>query len=384
MARPKKRRAALDAEPPRRIQAMVTYLHPFRIVAGGEAERWDATIEQINEAKWDYIKLHEVAGGIDVGLPEPYHMLVGRDGALALPPIPDLRDDQRSVEFFNRCLAALLLGGIYCEAITLDHLEFGAIIDWKYIRTYTPGRAAANRFHTLVRMRMAPPIEAIALLKPRTVEIAALSTAAAIGLAALTAVPPLSGEFLLKGVSGIARRDWGLALSNLWITIEQLTAFLWERDIVAAIDGGDDQIDGRRAQLNDTRTWTAANRQEMLHQKGTISTATLRSLYAARRARNELVHRGRHPGERAALAGYSATSALLKSALGGQELPLSALNLADHTLSDPFERKGPSEIISPDYWMPIPKLPSEEEIEQEEAASARGAGKARRRAVPPC
>jgi hypothetical protein len=30
-------------------------------------------------------------------------MLIGRDGALALPPIPELRSDQRVVEFFNLC-----------------------------------------------------------------------------------------------------------------------------------------------------------------------------------------------------------------------------------------------------------------------------------------
>ena len=76
-------------------------------------------------------------------------MLIGRDGALALPPIPELRSDQRVVEFFNRCLAALLLAGVYVEAVTLDHLEFGSVIDWKYIRVETQGRAAANRFHFL-------------------------------------------------------------------------------------------------------------------------------------------------------------------------------------------------------------------------------------------
>jgi hypothetical protein len=60
-------------------------------------------------------------------------------------------------------LAALLLAGVYVEAVTLDHLEFGSVIDWKYIRVDTQGRAAANRFHFLARMRMAPPIDAIAL-----------------------------------------------------------------------------------------------------------------------------------------------------------------------------------------------------------------------------
>jgi hypothetical protein len=50
-----------------------------------------------------------------------------------------------------------------------------------------------------------------------------------LGLGVFDSVPSLSGEFLLKGVSGIARRDWGAALTNLWIVIEQITSFLWDR-----------------------------------------------------------------------------------------------------------------------------------------------------------
>src|SRR5262245_22386111 len=107
---------------PRRVPAMVIYLHPFRMIESDDHAKWDVTIEQVNRMSWDYVKLHEIVGGVDVGLPPPYHMVIGRDGALALPPIPELRSDQQAVEFFNRCLAALLLGGVYCEAIQLDNL----------------------------------------------------------------------------------------------------------------------------------------------------------------------------------------------------------------------------------------------------------------------
>ena len=50
-------------------------------------------------------------------------MVVCRDGGLALPPVLDLRKDQAAVEFFNRCLAAILLGRVYCGTITLDGLD---------------------------------------------------------------------------------------------------------------------------------------------------------------------------------------------------------------------------------------------------------------------
>src|SRR5438128_6852819 len=119
---------------PRSTPALVTYLQPFRIVADDGDQSWNVTIEQVNRGIWDYVKLHEIVGGIDVGLESPYHMIVCFDGGLALPPIPELRSVPRAVEFFNRCLGALLLGGIYCEAVTLDHIETGRILDWKYLR----------------------------------------------------------------------------------------------------------------------------------------------------------------------------------------------------------------------------------------------------------
>lgn len=233
---------------PRRVRALITYVHPFRIINSKTLDPWSASIDQVNCRTWDYVQLHEIAGGIDVGLPPPYHMLIGRDGALALPPIPELRSDQQAVEFFNRCLASLLLGGVYCEAIGLDHVEFGSIIDWKYIRSHG-GQTATNRFHNLIRMRMAPPIEAIALMEPRTLEFETLIAAARAGFCLLKLLPYVSPEFLLKGVSGIARRDWGMGLSNLWITIEQLTESLWRRDVLAPVKSGGDLIAGREGQL---------------------------------------------------------------------------------------------------------------------------------------
>lgn len=165
---------------PRRVAAMVTYLHPFRIIVSKTLEEWTASIEQINHFGWDYVKLHEIAGGIDVGLPSPYHMLIGRDGALALPPIRQLRSDQQAVEFFNRCLAALLVGGIYCTAVTLDHLEFGSIIDWKYIRSHG-NQTGVNHFHQLIRLRMAPPIDAVALMDAPTLDFDVVQQSARIG-----------------------------------------------------------------------------------------------------------------------------------------------------------------------------------------------------------
>ena len=236
----------------RRVPALITYLSPFRIVeAEGAPGPWSATVEEVNERGWDYIALHENMGGLDVGLEAPYHMVVSRDGALALPPLPHLRENHAAVEFFNRCLAALLLGGVYCEAINLDGLDIGNIIDWKYVRSHIDGPSAASQFHKHIRYRSASALEAIQLYKPRSVEFSALATAMKVGLATLKQLEPMRGEYLLKGATGLARRDWGTALSNLWIVTEQLIEALWTREVVAPALNADNSK-ARRDQLEET------------------------------------------------------------------------------------------------------------------------------------
>jgi hypothetical protein len=354
---------ATQQEFPRRVPALVVYLHPFRLVENANLAAWAVTIDEINQGSWDYVALHEIVGGVDVGLAHPFNLVIARDGALALPPIPELRNDQAVVEFFNRCLASLLIGGVYCEAIGLDNLETGSIIDWKYVRIHSNADAGPNRFHHLVRMQAASSLEAIDLMNPRSIQLATLVHAMRCGLAILTAIPSMNGAFVLKGATGIARRDWGMALSNLWIVIEQLTSHLWKQHVLKEATA---KIDGRKEQLEDTRTWTTSIRQELLFQKAILDTETLANLSASRKARNSLVHRGTPPTEAAAFACYHAVLKLITIALPGTALPLTDLNLRDHSISDPFRQREPMRL-EPQFWHAIPKLPGEEELEKEEA-----------------
>lgn len=349
----------------RRVGCLITYLSPFRIVTSETLTPWAATIDEVNSRTWDYQALHEMAGGIDVGLAPPFHLVVARDGALALPPVPELRSDQAVIEFFNRCLAGLLIGGVYCEAVTPDGLDIGSIIDWKYIRSNGSGQAASNRFHKLIRYKQASALEAIALHRPRVAALDDLKTAMSLGLAALDCLPAVRGEYLLKGTTGIARRDWGTALANLWIVSEQLLSELWKREILEPTLAVDPSKT-RRNQLSDNRTWTASARIEMLFQKGTISQAILGALSVARKARNVLSHEGKHPAQADAEAAYEGVCGLLAVALPKMQLPLFDLNLHDHSLSDPFA--PPRKLVGePEFWMEIPKLPGEAELEKAEA-----------------
>lgn len=356
---------------PRRVRVLIAYLSPFRIVEPDESTQpWSATIDEINAGNWDYVGLHEIVSGVDVGLEPPYHMVVCRDGGLALPPLRELQNDHAAVEFFNRCLCGLLLGGVYCESVNSDGLDFGSIIDWKYVRSYRVGFAAPNRFHQAIRYKTASAFDSIQLDDPRTVRMSELYNAMGVGLDALEKLDPLRGEYLLKGATGLARRDFGSALSNLWIATEQLLEALWTRDIVAParlVDGGK----SRKDQLNDTRAWSAATRIEMLFQKGIIDLPTLKALSTARKARNDLSHRGQPPKEESAAACLQGVKNLIKAVAPDSSVPFLNMDLTNHALSDPFKPSRPPEPLQPKYWMAIPKLPGEDELEREEAESRR-------------
>ena len=349
----------------RRVPCLVAFLHPFRIVNGPESLKWFVSLDQINATTWDYIALHEMVGGIDVGLESPYHMVACRDGGLALPPVPELLGEQAAVDFFNRCFAAILLGGIYCESITLDGLDFGSILDWKYVRVESCALAAPNRFHFSIRGQHASPMEAIALEEPRNITVDELSTAAYKGRLVLDSIPNVGGEFLLKGVTGYARRDWGTALANLWIVVEQLTSHLWSEKIIdtARITK---VAQGRVKNLSDNRTWTISARHEMLFQLNVFNSELYASLIGARKSRNLLTHDGEHPDKKGAADALFSVKRLLGIMLPEHSIPFLDMNLEDHTMSDPFEPRE-TRSLSPKYWMKIKKLPGEEEIERIEA-----------------
>lgn len=229
----------------------------------------------------------------------------------------------------------------------------------------TNAPAAPNRFHNLIRLQRVSAFEAITLVGVRSVLIENLTQAMNVGRKLLDSIPEVSGEFLLKGVTGIARRDWGSALSNLWVVIEQITSHLWSARIIGDARSKK-SIAGRMDQLSDTRTWTVATRHELLYHIGVIPIDSLELLSTARKARNALAHRGTHPNESEAQSAYNSALALFSIATNDFDIPLQKLDLQNHVLSDPFKPQKPRRL-NPMCWMEIPKLPGESELEKLEA-----------------
>lgn len=212
-----------------------------------------------------------------------------------------------------------------------------------------------------IRLRNASNLESIHLLDPRTEDLKKIRESLFFGFNIINKIPKLRAEYLLKGTSGLSRRDWGVALANFWIVIEQLISTLWEKEVIIPASKKE-----RKKQLSDTRTWNASNRIELLYQIGFICETTLSELYIARKARNSLSHEGKAPTERDALSAYNSIQSLFEKILIDIKPKIFDIDLSNHTISDPFKER--TEPLEPQFFMEIPKLPNELELEIKEAS----------------
>ena len=213
----------VDALIRRRVPCMIAYLHPFRVVQADGQPTWNATIDQINHRDWDYAALHEVVGGIDVGLQSPYHLAVGRDGALAL---------RRSTAFGRHrprssSSTDVSRGCCWAGYIAKPSTQT-ALISGRSSTGHTSGRTGTGR--------SSKPVPRTRSLSPGEPDGGNRSGASTSGWARRTPGcyegrfassrhgPACAWRILLRGTTGLARLDWGSSLANLWIVVEQLVA----------------------------------------------------------------------------------------------------------------------------------------------------------------
>jgi hypothetical protein len=118
---------------------------PFRIVSAADSVPWKPTIEDVNKRRWDYAELHGLVAGVESASPRCITWSWRETAAAGLPVLAPTKDIYSATEQFNRCFAAFLVGGVYCEAINPDGLEFGFVVDWKYLHLQSGSQAAALR-----------------------------------------------------------------------------------------------------------------------------------------------------------------------------------------------------------------------------------------------
>jgi hypothetical protein len=293
--------------------AWVVYINPFCFIVPDHEKAWEVSLDEINNHTYDHGKLSRIITKLPTPLGEEWPMLVCYDGGLAIPRALRFSQKEDAIEFFNTTLCNLFLGGMLCEAIDTRDVVWGKLHRKKHIWPVDYGDSVSSQLHAGLRTKFAGPLQTIALSSPATIPLSKFREAFSIGSALTSKLPAFSPKFFIIGVSELRNRNWSSSLSNLWISIEQLTDYLWKCKFLAdASYHPTHEISKRVSSLRqDNRTWSSSVKQEILYQNGIIAAETLELIFPARQARNSLVHDGKGVSKEQALAACKGTIGLL-------------------------------------------------------------------------
>ena len=350
-----------DNQTPHETRLIMAVSTPFKIFSKDGRDRWNPTLEQINDGTYDYLKLNRVSGFID-GNVAPYAMLVGFDGTLALPALPQFVQHDKALKIFNRVFLEMLLGGIYSEAAAPADIFQGVLYDTGYIRIF-PNTGHIVKRHAALRDRSTSAAENIILLDKKPVTIANLETAVKRGRAIVSKCDPLSHEIVLAGCSHYVSGALAEALTCLWTSAEQLVSRIWRIEVEQK--ASEEGVPKRSGFLKDYRVWTTSARIELLFQKRIIDAELYMTLNTARKARNDFVHSGEQPDLAAATAALSALFYLMSSCSTNytdiHNLDAIREKIEERCILRPRPQGGiPHEQVK--YWRRIQPLPGEKEF----------------------
>lgn len=344
-----------ESDKPERTPLVMAISAPLKLVAKDRRDSWKPTLQDINRSTYDYLKLNRASGFID-GNVAPYMMLVGFDGSLAMPALPEFSKPDVALRIFNRVFLEMLLGGVYTEGAAPADICSGWLLKTGYIRMLSHG-SRNTALHSALRDRSASVTDNIVLLDCVPITIASLEKAIKCGRSILSKCEPLSPEIALAGTTHYVAGALAESLTCLWTSIEQVVSRIWRLEVEAKVR--EDGIPNRGAFLKDYRVWTTSARIELLFQRGLIEAETYRLLNEARKARNDFVHSGAQPDLTEVTAALSALFQLLSSCSSDYK----SIHILDETceqiVARCIRRPRKDEKLEPSYWRDIARLPGE-------------------------
>jgi len=295
----------------------IAYMHPYVFVVPDDERPWKLDLDEINRVDYNHAKLLRVVTKIKCDS-SGLDGLVCYDGTLALPRYGRFQRKEDAIDYFNKVFLKFNLNGFYVGYVDHRDVLYGRLEEKWSIRNHEMGGSAESHLHSKNRWRVGSNMDSIRLDSPRVLNVSEFHAILSRGEASLNKIPNLSAKFLNIGLTEIRFRNWDIVLSNLWITAEQLVDYLWyNRFLNAQSYHPDPDIPGRKVSMKeDSRTWSAGIKQEMLFQAKIIDENILKYLFDARRVRNKLVHEGRSVNEETACNLFQAVSDMLKVALG--------------------------------------------------------------------
>lgn len=310
--------------------AWVTYISPFKLIVPDGEKALEVSLDEINSGTYDHGKLCQIVGMLPILDLSDYKMVICYDGALAIPMIEKFNKLENAVEFFNKILCQLLLGGVFCEAVDKRDIVWGALHEKRFLWPVNLGNSASSHQHSKLRMRVADNIDTIILSKPSYITYSDFIKSISAGKLVLEKITNLTPTYLIRGATEIKYKNWALALSSLWITIEQLTEYLWQEIFIHNSTLHPRPVIPNRikALKEDHRTWSSSVKQEILYQTNIISQDLFQKLYPVRQARNGLVHTGKNIEQNIAIASYESVIELIMLCSGNTKLPMKDISLA--------------------------------------------------------
>jgi len=268
--------------------AWMAYLLPYTAVHRDESSGLNISLDQINGNSYDGNKLSAVVASLPLNTPSGISGLISYDGAIAIPQCEDFPCSADAVSKLNEILCSFLLGGVHAEILHTDDLVVGSLQDKTRLFVYTPS------LHSQLRLNWAAVNERIMpLMHPRILMLAEMQDAYSQGQQVIRSINNFSPFFLLNGYTAMHYRNNGDALNNLWITVEQLTEYLWtefyEKDFATLPVRIVQCHNHLRSKKQLKNIWA---KQQQLRLSKIISKKCHVTLSNARNARNDLVHDG--------------------------------------------------------------------------------------------
>lgn len=270
--------------------AWMAFLSPYTVILRNAEDKYEISLDEINSNSYDGDKLSKAVATLSLSNAQNANALVSFDGAISIPMNEHYSSRNIALDNINRIFCALLIGGIHAEVVTNKELLSGCLHDKENLFAYIP------TLHGSLRHKSASITDRIILRHPRILRVSELTEAYLHGAPVIEAIQNFSPFFLLHGYSAMIHQNRSDALSSLWIVVEQLTWSLWDGKFLNSSEFNPPNMKSRIDSLKqDNRTWSTSVKHELLWQTKIISADCLSALSAARKQRNELVHKGRIP-----------------------------------------------------------------------------------------
>ncbi|SUD90896.1 hypothetical protein [Psychrobacter phenylpyruvicus] len=342
---------------------LISNFKPFRLISRNESDKWEPSLEQINQSSYDYVKFHRASKFFNAHLPKPMPACFGFDGSLILPFIEEFKNDNLVVEEVNRILASVLLGGIYVESVSPLDISQGMMNLTGYYR-HSRTFSSTSEFHRAIGECDAGSLASIKLLEPEIIQADKMISAYNYGHKILSKLPILSPSLFISAFTYHRRYQLREALAHAWISAEQILELIWTKTVVQKSKSIN--IPKRRKFL-ESQQWNSAHKIEILYQQDFIQEELYILLSDARTARNNFIHKGQTPTYEQSYSSLMSLIILVEVASTVNQVDFNRSNLQQLLSSNKnqcipqtyISRKRTREELNVKYWRELKVLPGD-------------------------